>query len=66
VHQGLNTVASALAPLLFALMLSRTGSYTSMLLYSMTCSLIGPLLLLTLGRAPHFAAQPIPATAPTA
>ncbi|OHC43458.1 MAG: MFS transporter [Pseudomonadales bacterium RIFCSPLOWO2_02_FULL_63_210] len=65
VHQGLNTVASALAPLLFALMLSRTGSYTSMLLYSMACSLIGPLLLLTLGRVPHFSAQPIPATATT-
>ncbi|MBS7691902.1 MFS transporter [Pseudomonas lalucatii] len=64
VHQGLNTVASALAPLLFALLLSRTGSYSAMLVYSMACSVIGPLLLLTLGRAPHFGTQPAPALAP--
>lgn len=63
VHQGLNTVASALAPLLFALLLSRTGSYSAMLLYSMACCLVGPLLLLTLGRAPRFSAQPLPALA---
>lgn len=60
VHQGLNTVASALAPLLFALMLARTGSYTAMLVYSAACCLIGPLLLLTLGRVPRFTAQALP------
>jgi MFS family permease len=54
VHQGLNTVASALAPLLFAFMLSRSGDYSAMLVYCMTCCLIGPLLLLMLGRAPGF------------
>jgi MFS family permease len=54
VHQGLNTVASALAPLLFAYLLACTGSYTAMLVYSAACCLIGPLLLLTLGRVPRF------------
>lgn len=54
VHQGLNTVASALAPLLFAFMLSQSGSYTSMLIYSAACCMIGPLLLLTLGSVPRF------------
>ncbi|WP_249674712.1 MFS transporter [Pseudomonas abieticivorans] len=60
VHQGLNTVASALAPLLFAMLLARTGSYTAMLLYSAACCVIGPLLLLTLGRVPRFAAHALP------
>ncbi|AMO77650.1 MFS transporter [Pseudomonas sp. R3.Fl] len=59
VHQGLNTVASALAPLLFAFLLSRTGGYSAMLVYSLACSLIGPLLLLTLGSAPRFVSTPI-------
>lgn len=61
VHQGLNTVASALAPLLFALLLSRTGTYSAMLMYCLVCSLVGPLLLLTLGRVPRFASTPIAA-----
>jgi len=61
VHQGLNTVASALAPLLFAFLLSRTGSYSPMLIYAIACSLIGPLLLLTLGRVPRFEPTPIAA-----
>ncbi|MFV0926581.1 MFS transporter [Pseudomonas sp. 1239] len=60
VHQGLNTVASALAPLLFAVLLARTGSYTAMLVYSAACCVVGPLLLLTLGRVPHFGTQPLP------
>ena len=60
VHQGLNTVASALAPLLFAFLLARTGSYTAMLVYSAACCVVGPLLLLTLGRVPRFDAQPLP------
>ncbi|HCI3965730.1 MFS transporter [Pseudomonas aeruginosa] len=61
VHQGLNTVASALAPLLFAFLLSRTGSYSAMLTYTLACSLVGPLLLLTLGRVPRFVATPLAA-----
>lgn len=60
VHQGLNTVASALAPLLFAYLLSRTGNYSAMLVYSLACSVIGPLLLLTMGRAPRFSTPAIP------
>ena len=59
VHQGLNTVASALAPLLFAYMLSTTGNYNAMLFYSAACCVVGPLLLLTLGRTPRFAASPM-------
>jgi cyanate permease len=47
VHQGLNTVASALAPLLFAALFSYTASYTAMLSYCFVCSLVGPALLLT-------------------
>jgi len=61
VHQGLNTVASALAPLLFAFMLSRTGDYSAMLMYCLACCVIGPLLLLTLGRVPRFVASPLSA-----
>ncbi|MNZ28849.1 putative MFS-type transporter YhjX [compost metagenome] len=61
VHQGLNTAASALAPLLFAFLLSRTGSYSALLIYSLACSLIGPLLLLTLGQVPRFGFAPITA-----
>lgn len=59
VHQGLNTVASALAPLLFAFMLSRAGDYSAMLVYCMACCLIGPVLLLALGRAPRFQHAPM-------
>lgn len=61
VHQGLNTVASALAPLLFAFLLSRTGSYSAMLTYTLACSLVAPLLLLTLGRVPRFVVTPLAA-----
>lgn len=61
VHQGLNTVASALAPLLFAFMLSRTGNYDAMLMYCLACCVIGPLLLLTLGRVPRFVEPPLSA-----
>ncbi|HCK5045840.1 TPA: MFS transporter [Pseudomonas aeruginosa] len=61
VHQGLNTVTSALAPLLFAFLLSRTGSYSAMLTYTLACSLVGPLLLLTLGRVPRFVVTPLAA-----
>lgn len=56
-HQGLITVASAAAPLLFAAMFSMTGAYTAMLSYCVGSTLIGAALLLTLGRNPQFAVQ---------
>lgn len=55
VHQGLITVASAAAPLMFAAMLSVTGSYFAMLVYCTVATLLGASLLLTLGRSPQFA-----------
>lgn len=56
-HQGLITVASAGAPLMFAAMFSATGSYTAMLGYCAASTLAGSLLLLTLGRSPRPAVQ---------
>ncbi|MBB3219939.1 MFS transporter [Pseudoduganella umbonata] len=56
-HQGLITVASAGAPLLFAAMFSATGGYATMLVYCATSTLAGSLLLLTLGRSPQAAMQ---------
>jgi len=53
-HIGLLTATSAAAPLLFAAFLSQTGSYNLMLIYCLACSVIGPLMLLTLGRPPRF------------
>ncbi|WP_018990616.1 MFS transporter [Aromatoleum toluclasticum] len=55
VHQGLITVASAAAPLMFAAMLSVTGTYFAMLVYCTVATLLGASLLLTLGRSPQFA-----------
>ncbi|MBS0473743.1 MAG: MFS transporter, partial [Proteobacteria bacterium] len=55
VHQGLITVASAAAPLMFAAMLSVTGTYFAMLVYCTVATLLGASLLLTLGRTPQFA-----------
>ena len=40
--------------LLFAALFSYTASYTAMLSYCFVCSLVGPALLLTLGRDPGF------------
>lgn len=54
-HQGLITVASAGAPLLFAAMFSATGGYAMMLTYCAASTLAGSLLLLTLGRSPQAA-----------
>lgn len=56
-HQGLITVASAGAPLMFAAMFSATGGYTMMLVYCAASTLAGSLLLLTLGRGPQAAVQ---------
>lgn len=63
-HQGLLTVASALAPLLFASLLSYTGNYTAMLIYSLACSIIGPLMLLTLGNVPQHSTVAASSTSP--
>ena len=57
VHASLITVASALAPWLFSLIYTATGSYTAMLSISGGIFLIGPLLLLPLGPYPHFSPQ---------
>jgi MFS family permease len=61
-HQGLVTVASALAPLLFAILYRESGNYQMMLMLCVGFTAAGALLLLTLGRAPQFAlAAPAPA-----
>lgn len=52
IHLGLITAGSMLAPLMFAAMYKASGGYAPMLAYSATCCVIGPLLLLTLGRMP--------------
>lgn len=57
-HQGLITVASAVAPLIFAAMLSVSGTYGPMLLYSTVATLLGATMLLTLGRGSQFAIHP--------
>lgn len=57
-HQGLITVASAAAPLVFAAMFSATGSYTAMLTSCAIGAAFGAVLLLTLGRTPRFSPQP--------
>ena len=56
-HQGLITVASSLAPLMFAAMYSATGSYQMLLIYCTVGTLIGPLLLLFLGKVPEFSSK---------
>jgi len=55
VHQGLITAASAAAPLMFAAMLSITGTYFALLVYCAVATLLGASLLLMLGRSPQFA-----------
>ncbi|MCK9261475.1 MAG: MFS transporter [Azoarcus sp.] len=57
-HQGLITVASAAAPLLFAAMLNLTSTYSAMLVYCTAASLLGAVLLLALGRSPLYELQP--------
>jgi MFS family permease len=56
-HQGLITVSSALAPLLFAAMLAATGAYTVMLIFCAVGTSVGALLLLFLGPLPQFEKQ---------
>lgn len=50
-HQGLITVASAAAPLVFGAMFKASGSYASMYTYCALSTVTGALLLLTLGRS---------------
>lgn len=57
-HQGLITVASAAAPLMFGAMFSATGGYTMMLTYCAASTLIGSAMLLMLGRSPQASVQP--------
>ena len=52
IHLGLITAGSMLAPLMYAAMYKASGNYAPMLAYSVACCVIGPLLLLTLGRMP--------------
>lgn len=55
IHLGLITAGSMLAPLMFAAMYNATGGYGPMLAYCVGCCVIGPLLLLTLGKQPPLA-----------
>jgi predicted MFS family arabinose efflux permease len=56
-HQGLITVASAAAPLMFGAMFSATGGYTMMLTYCAASTLAGAAMLLMLGRSPQASVQ---------
>jgi len=58
-HQALITVASSLAPLMFAAMYLQTQNYQLLLYYCTLATLLGPLLLLWLGRPPNFTADQI-------
>jgi MFS family permease len=51
---GILTFASALAPALFAVLYKSSGSYDSMLSVAVGCFIVGPGLLLTLGRCPRW------------
>lgn len=57
VHVSLITISSALAPWLFGLLYTSTGSYAAMLTICGAIFLIGPLLLLPLGRYPKFSPE---------
>lgn len=52
IHLGLITAGSMLAPLMFAAMYKASGGYAPMLAYAAGCCVIGPALLLTMGRMP--------------
>jgi predicted MFS family arabinose efflux permease len=51
---GIVTFASALAPALFGILYRSSGSYDSMLEVAVGCFIVGPGLLLTLGRVPRW------------
>jgi MFS family permease len=52
IHLGLITAGSIAAPLMFGAMYKASGGYAPMLVYCVSCCVVGPLLLLTLGRQP--------------
>jgi MFS family permease len=56
-HLGLITAGAAISPLLFAGLFKLTGGYSAMLLFSLICFVVGPLLLLTLGGYPRYQAE---------
>lgn len=60
VHLGLITLASTLAPWLFGQVYRSTGNYDTMLMACGVIFLGGGLVLLALGRYPHFTAAPHP------
>ena len=51
-HLCVVTLGSTVAPFVFAGLLRSTGGYSTMLLVCAACCVVGPLLLLTLGRYP--------------
>nr|WP_315243032.1 MFS transporter [uncultured Albidiferax sp.] len=51
-HLCVVTLGSTVAPFVFAGLLRSTGGYSAMLLVCAACCVVGPLLLLTLGRYP--------------
>jgi len=55
-HLGVVTLGSTVAPFAFAALLRSTGGYSAMLMVCATFCVLGPLLLLTLGRYPAAAA----------
>jgi MFS family permease len=57
IHLGLITAGSMIAPFMFAAMYKASGGYAPMLAYAVGCCVVGPLLLLTLGRMPALKTQ---------
>ena len=51
-HLGVVTIGSIVAPFVFSSLLRSTGGYGAMLMVCAACCVIGPGLLLTLGRYP--------------
>lgn len=51
-HLGIVTLGSTVAPFAFAALLRSTGGYSAMLMVCAACCVVGPLLLLALGRYP--------------
>ncbi len=58
VHIGVTTAAASVAPWLFGRLYTATGSYTTMLSICGVGFFVGAVLLLCLGRYPHFGRAP--------
>lgn len=56
-HMGVISLVSTVAPLLFAVLYARTGSYSTMLAVCMAAFAVGAILLLAMGRYPDFNAS---------